>query len=58
MAIPVVEFLIQGYKNPIDFCIKVKCSKEFFDISQDGMMASQQNLGQFLQNKLFLVSLD
>ena len=30
-AIPVVEIHIQGYKDPIDFCIKVKCFRGFFD---------------------------
>ena len=31
----------------------MKLSKEFFDLFENGRMASLQNLGQFLQNKLF-----
>ena len=40
-------------QNPIDFCLKVKCTKGFFDIFWSGMTASLQNLCQFLQNKHF-----
>ena len=39
-------------QNPLDVCLKVKCSKEFFDIFWNVMMASLQNLDQFLKNKL------
>ena len=42
-----------GIQNPIDFFIKVKCSKGFFDIFLNGMTVSLQNKGQILQNELF-----
>ena len=34
-------------KNPVEVYLKVKCSKGFFHIFWNGMMASLQNLGQF-----------
>ena len=39
----------------IDFCMKINAVKVNFDILQNGGMASQQNLGPFLLNKLFQV---
>ena len=36
-----------GIQNTIDLWLKVDCSKVFFDIFWNGMMASLQNLGQF-----------
>ena len=43
-----------GIQNPIDFCLKVKCSKWFFGICWNLIMASLKNLDQFLENTLFL----
>ena len=45
------SFTFGDIQNPRDFCLKVKCSKGFLDMFWNGMMASLQNLGQFLQDK-------
>ena len=48
-----------GIQNAIDFWIKVKCFRGLFGcFFWNGLMASLQNLGPILINKLFQTSLD
>ena len=53
MAIPVVEFQARGYKIPKIFLLKLKIFTRFHGVFWNEIMASLQNLGLFLKNKLF-----